>query len=682
MKKISVIIPNYNYANYINERLESIINQTYPVHEIIILDDNSTDNSVEIIEQFIEKHKNINIKLIANKKNQGVFAQWLKGIENITGDYFWIAEADDLSKPNFLETVIKGFDDKKTVLSYCETERINEKGKVIEKNSRGWVDIFQTGIYDKDFIMDGNTFIRNQLSILNVILNVSSVVWKKGDYKKFFNAAKEFKVAGDWYIYSNVLKDGNVAYFCESLNRQRKHSMSISTIVNRDIEFDEITKIQNMINGWYKPSREIVYKQNIRKNFLFNEISNSKQKELKGFKRKNIAVIFPYPVKGSGGHRTVVQNVNSLINYGHCVDIYVGEDYVSTDSEMKKMVEAFYGKCLADVYVGIRMRKDYDLIFATAWTTAESVKYLKAPKKAYFIQDYEPWFEPMGNSYITAENSYKYGFYFITIGKWLCQKISKEFNQPAKYFDFCADLNTYRKLDNIKKENAICFVYQPEKWRRCTDLGMQALKIVKEQMPDVKIYLYGSKVEGNINFEAENLHIIPIEKCNEIYNRCKVGLCLSSSNPSRIPFEMMATGLPVVELYRENNLYDMPNESVLLAESTPEGLATAIMKILKDNKLQEKMSKAGIQYMKDKDLSQGFVQFTEAVMDMFEDNYDVGDSINKSYKKEIIVGDKNLKTTDGSDIPALYVSPNGPFMRKLVKIKRKLVHIRYMIFRR
>ena len=145
---------------------------------------------------------------------------------------------------------------------------------------------------------------------------------------------------------------------------------------------------------------------------------------------------------------------------------------------------------------------------------------------------------------------------------------------------------------------------------------------------------------------------------------------------------MMATGLPVVELYRENNLYDMPNESVLLAESTPEGLATAIMKILKDNKLQEKMSKAGIQYMKDKDLSQGFVQFTEAVMDMFEDNYDVGDSINKSYKKEIIVGDKNLKTTDGSDIPALYVSPNGPFMRKLVKIKRKLVHIRYMIFRR
>ena len=225
-------------------------------------------------------------------------------------------------------------------------------------------------------------------------------------------------------------------------------------------------------------------------------------------------------------------------------------------------------------------------------------------------------------------------------------------------------------------------MYQPEKWRRCTDLGMQALKIVKEQMPDVKIYLYGSKVEGNINFEAENLHIIPIEKCNEIYNRCKVGLCLSSSNPSRIPFEMMATGLPVVELYRENNLYDMPNESVLLAESTPEGLATAIMKILKDNKLQEKMSKAGIQYMKDKDLSQGFVQFTEAVMDMFEDNYDVGDSINKSYKKEIIVGDKNLKTTDGSDIPALYVSPNGPFMRKLVKIKRKLVHIRYMIFRR
>ncbi len=681
-KKISVIIPNYNYADYLEKRLSSVLNQTYPIYEIIILDDNSKDNSVEIIERFVQNHPEMKFKVIKNKENKGVFSQWLTGVEKAKGDYFWIAEADDLAKPNFLETVIKGFNDEKTILSYCETERINEKGRVIADNSKDFSDIFRTGLYDSDFVMDGETFIRTQLSVLNVILNVSSVLWKKGDYKDIFTVAKEYKVAGDWYIYANVLKNGKVAYFHESLNCQRKHEMSASTVVKRDIEFDEITKIQGMINSWYQPTREIIYKQNIRKNFLFDEISEQRKQTLKNFKRKNIAVIFPYPVKGSGGHRTVVQNVNRLINYGHIVDIYVGEDYISTDKGMKNMIEKFYGKCLADVYVGIRMRKEYDLIFATAWTTADAVRCLDAPKKGYFIQDYEPWFEPMGNSYIVAENSYKYGFYFITIGKWLCQKMSKEFNQSAKYFDFCADLKTYKKLDNIEKENAICFVYQPEKWRRCTDLGIQALKIVKTIMPEVKIYLYGSSVDKKVDFEAENLHIIPIEKCNEIYNRCKVGLCLSSSNPSRIPFEMMAAGLPVVELYRENNLYDMPNDAVLLAESTPEAMATAILSILKDEELQKKMSNAGLNFMKDKDLSAGFEQFVDAVMDMFEENYDSGASISLSYKKKMVTASEELKGMTSNDIPALYVSPHGNFVRKLIKIKRNIVKVRYKIFRR
>lgn len=672
MEKVSVIVPNYNYANYLEERLTSIINQTYPIAEIIVLDDCSTDNSVQVINQLIQRYPNCNIQLITNKKNQGVFSQWQKGIEMVTGDYFWIAEADDLAMPEFLETVMKGFAQKDTVLSYCETMRINEKGKVIEKNSRGWVDIFQSGMYNQDFIMNGEQFIKTQLSILNVILNVSSVVWKRKDYSAILEESKKFKVAGDWYIYANVLRDGQVAYFKTALNCQRKHSASVSTVIKRDIELEEIERIQKMINEWYPPSREILYKQGIRKGFLMDEVSEKNKHKLSQLKRKSIAVVFPYPVKGSGGHRTVIQNVNSLIQYGHLVDLYVGEDYVSTDQDLKNMIEKFYGKCLANVYVGIRLRKEYDLIFATAWTTAEAVKYLEAPKKAYFIQDYEPWFEPMGNNYIVAENSYKYGFHFITIGKWLCQKISKEFNQPARFFDFCADLNTYKKLD-IEKENAVCFVYQPEKWRRCTELGMQALKIVKKEMPDLKIYLYGSKVEGKIDFEAENLHIIPIEQCNEVYNKCKVGLCLSSSNPSRIPFEMMATGLPVVELYRENNVYDFPNDAVLLAESTAEALATAILKILKDSSLQQKMSAAGLKYMKDKDLAKGFEQFTEAVMDMFEENYDVGSTIALSYTREKVLADQNLQPPSAQDIPALYVSPHGPFIRKLVKIKRKML---------
>ena len=116
----------------------------------------------------------------------------------------------------------------------------------------------------------------------------------------------------------------------------------------------------------------------------------------------------------------------------------------------------------------------------------------------------------------------------------MTHKISTEYHSPITSFPFCADLNVYKKLPNVEKEKAVCFIYQPEKARRCSKLGMQALLLVKHLRPDVKIYIYGSDVPAEFDFEVENLHIIPIDQCNELYNKCQVGLCISASNPSRI----------------------------------------------------------------------------------------------------------------------------------------------------
>ena len=86
-KKVSVIIPNYNYQDYIIERIDSILLQTYPIYELIILDDCSTDNSVEVINKKIEEikkeYKDLKIQFIINEKNSGgcVFKQWKKGFD-------------------------------------------------------------------------------------------------------------------------------------------------------------------------------------------------------------------------------------------------------------------------------------------------------------------------------------------------------------------------------------------------------------------------------------------------------------------------------------------------------------------------------------------------------------------------------------------------------------------------
>lgn len=330
------------------------------------------------------------------------------------------------------------------------------------------------------------------------------------------------------------------------------------------------------------------------------------------------AWVLPSLIEGSGGHRTILQNVQYLIRKGYECDVYVEDKgEVKNSEELRRQAETLFGKHDCRFILGYDIQGEYDIIFATAWFTAKVVRDCNSKAvKAYFIQDFEAFFNPMGDGYILACNSYGYGLKPVTIGRWLSHKMQTEYHTPSRYFDFCADRRIYRPLPDAKKEHAICFVYQPDKPRRCSVLGIEALGIVKFLRPDVKIYLYGSNIKGNVWFEHENLGIIPLEKCNALYNKCEVGLCISSSNPSRIPFEMMAAGLPVVDLYMENNFFDMPNEGVRLAHTTPESIAQALIEILDHPETAAQMSEAGKRYMADKDLEHGFEQFYAAVSDM------------------------------------------------------------------
>ena len=330
------------------------------------------------------------------------------------------------------------------------------------------------------------------------------------------------------------------------------------------------------------------------------------------------AWVLPSLIEGSGGHRTILQNVQYLIRKGYECDVYVEDKgEVKNSEELRRQAETLFGKHDCRFILGYDIQGEYDIIFATAWFTAKVVRDCNSKAvKAYFIQDFEALFNPMGDGYILACNSYGYGLKPVTIGRWLSHKMQTEYHTPSRYFDFCADRRIYRPLPDAKKEHAICFVYQPDKPRRCSVLGIEALGIVKFLRPDVKIYLYGSNIKGNVWFEHENLGIIPLEKCNALYNKCEVGLCISSSNPSRIPFEMMAAGLPVVDLYMENNFFDMPNEGVRLAHTTPESIAQALIEILDHKETAAEMSEAGKRYMADKDLEHGFEQFYAAVSDM------------------------------------------------------------------
>lgn len=241
----------------------------------------------------------------------------------------------------------------------------------------------------------------------------------------------------------------------------------------------------------------------------------------------------------------------------------------------------------------------------------------------------------MGDAYLMTENSYHYRLTPITIGRWLRYKLKSNFSVNSHHFEFGANTSVYKRIPAIKKEKAVCFIYQPDKPRRCPQIGIEALGIVKHYMPDVQIYLYGSSIKKNLCFDHKHLGLLNLDECNELYNKCSVGLCISFSNPSDIPFEMMNAGLPVVEVWRENNLYDFSEEAMLLCKQTPESLADGIMKILSDPELSDKMGKAAQKFMNGRTLEAEVEGFYAAFNHALNGKAPPSDTITRSYHRPI-----------------------------------------------
>ncbi len=293
-----------------------------------------------------------------------------------------------------------------------------------------------------------------------------------------------------------------------------------------------------------------------------------------------IAWLVPYPIEGSGGHRTIFSHIRNLVERGHQCHVYIGEDRQQNMDEdaLREVVEHFFGPCPAEILSGYHVAEEFDLAIATAWWTAELVaRDVKTKHKLYFVQDFEPCFNPMGDYYIQAENSYRQGLTPITIGRWLSHLLHNRYGSRENFFEFTANNTIYYPIDSVVREPAVCFIHQPEKPRRCPVIGRDTLAIVKHHCPEVTIYTYGSQKDPDYYFDHTHLGILSLEECNHLYNRCAVGLCRSSSNPSREPFEMMAAGLPAVDFHGENTIYDMPKKGVLLAERNTSSLSGALI---------------------------------------------------------------------------------------------------------
>jgi glycosyltransferase involved in cell wall biosynthesis len=316
-----------------------------------------------------------------------------------------------------------------------------------------------------------------------------------------------------------------------------------------------------------------------------------------------IGWIFSDYMTGSGGHRNVFRTAYELAKRGHEIDFYVLDTDLDDARLLRSIQKYFYPiKGRAFRYRG-HIEK-CDCLFATHWKTVDiALAHRHATRKVmYFVQDFEPYFHPMGSDYIQAENTYRRNLYAITAGPWCAHFIKNSYGGEADHLQFPIDRGVYFPRKRKKRRENVIFFAKPEMPRRCYGIGVAALEKFHRLRPDTEIVFFGSnhvdttKLAFPVTVQGKVYSLIELA---ELYSNADLGIAFSPTNPSFVPYEMMACGCPVIDLDRGDNdyNYDHRRDIAFLANSLPEVMAEQMNSLLADGNELERRRRSGFDFV-------------------------------------------------------------------------------------
>jgi len=265
---ISVAVPVYNYAQYLERRLASVFAQTWPVAEVIVLDDASTDDSVAVARATAEDWGR-DIRLLVNPTNSGSpFRQWRRAAAMAEGDWLWIAEADDEAEPTLLAGLAGMVQEVPDLeLVFCDSRAIDGSGRPLWPSYQEYYSANGAAVLAKGGVFPAREFARRFLAERNFILNASAVLWRRRSLLEALDrCGKEldrYRLAGDWRIYIEVLaaSSGRVGVLAAPLNVHRRHSGSLTETLAPDRHVDEVARVQALARARLDLPTEIVRRQ-------------------------------------------------------------------------------------------------------------------------------------------------------------------------------------------------------------------------------------------------------------------------------------------------------------------------------------------------------------------------------------------------------------------------------------
>jgi glycosyltransferase involved in cell wall biosynthesis len=257
MPKVSVIIPNYNHARYLRQRIDTVLGQTFQDFEVILMDDCSTDESRSIISEYANDSR---VRIELSQRNSGsTFKQWNKGVELAKGEYIWIAESDDYAEECLLERLVPILEeDSKITFAYVRSWQINAEGQ-----KDGYADLYLAKLdpnkWAMDFHVDGREECGRWIILTNPVPNASAVVFRKSFYQKVGGADERLRMCGDWKLWAALALEGNIAYVGgDPLNYYRIHEATVRNNSQQiGVDVSEALEVIRWISDRIKPTKTI-----------------------------------------------------------------------------------------------------------------------------------------------------------------------------------------------------------------------------------------------------------------------------------------------------------------------------------------------------------------------------------------------------------------------------------------
>ena len=304
----------------------------------------------------------------------------------------------------------------------------------------------------------------------------------------------------------------------------------------------------------------------------------------------HVAFVVPEFRRGSGGHTTIANLVRGLERRGLRCSIWIH------GAGSAQEFRALFGPFQAAVHEELGSWEGADVAVVTGWQTAAAVLLLEGcGARAHLVQDDEAQFYPASAERLWADRVHEFGLPCVTAGTWLAERMRAR-GLRATPFDLGIDHAIYRPQPGVARAPArVLFYARGATPRRAVPLGMLALAELRRRRPGVEVVLYGDAAPLTAPFPLSQLGILDPAEVARAYAEATAGMVLSLTNHSLAAQEMLACGLPAVELRTPSTEAAFSGSPIALAPATVLGLADAL-----ERQLDASPSAAGIQWAADR----------------------------------------------------------------------------------